>query len=183
MSRIQFLTEFKPSLVFLVKFVALYLIGNVLYGLFVTYYHPEADPVTRWVTDQSSAALHVFGFQTEVVPQPNKPNVILLLDGKGIISVYEGCNGLNIMIVFTAFLLAFGPLLGRTLLFWVCGTLLIHVANLVRVTVLFWVALAYPSSLYFLHKYFFTGFLYLIVFILWYVWIVPARPKANGKNV
>ncbi len=176
------ITEFKPALTFLVKFVVIYLVGNVLYGLFVTYYYPEADPVTQLVTDQSSGLLQLFGFDTEVVRNASKPHVALVLDGRAIISVYEGCNGLNVMIIFAAFLAAFGPVAKRTFYFWLAGTLAIHAFNLIRVIVLFWIAWEYPSRFYFLHKYFFTASLYMVVFILWYLWLVPLRMEFKKQD-
>lgn len=172
----KFLQEFKPAILFLVKFISLYLIGNIAYGLYITYFLPFPDPVTSWVTDQSSAILHVFGYNTQTSLQIGKPNVLVSLGGRSIIAVFEGCNGLNVMIIFIAFLIAFGPLNRKLAWFIPVGLVVIHAANLVRIIVLFFIALSFPDYLYFLHKYFFTAFLYLVVFIFWYFWVSRMQP-------
>lgn len=169
--------EFKPAILFLVKFIALYLIGNLVYGLYITAYSPFPDPVTMWVTEQSSTILHVFGYDTQTSIQIGKPNVLVSLDGKSIIAVFEGCNGLNVMIIFVAFIVSFGPLSKKTLWFIPLGLVAIHVFNLFRIIILFFIALSYPDYLYFLHKYFFTAFLYLVVFVFWYVWVINMQPN------
>jgi exosortase family protein XrtF len=175
------LQEFKPAIIFLVKFIALYLIGNVAYGLYITYFSPYPDPVTSWVTEQSSGILHLLGYNTETSIQIGKPNVLVSLEGKSIIAVFEGCNGLNVMIIFVAFLIAFGPLGKKILWFIPAGLIVVHLANLFRIIILFFIALSYPDYLYFLHKYFFTAFLYLIVFVFWYFWVSRMQPTKKSS--
>lgn len=174
--------EFRPSLYFLAKFLAVYLLGNLVYGLFITSYYPLPDPVTAWVTEQSSGILNLVGYETVTQVMVNKPNILVLLDGRSIIAVYEGCNGLNVVIVFMSFLVAFGPWKLRTFWFACGGLVVIHLANLLRVTVLFVIALRFPDQLYFLHKYFFTAFLYLVVFIMWYLWADKMKFRREGSK-
>src|SRR5690606_20854765 len=88
-----------------------------------------------------------------------------------ILAVYEGCNGINVMIIFVAFLLAFGPMVKAMLWFLPLGLFMIHMMNLVRITLLFWVSIYVESLMYFTHKYFFTATLYVVVFILWVWWV------------
>lgn len=177
----KFLQEFKPAILFLVKFISLYLIGNLVYGLYITSYAPFPDPVTSWVTEQSSAILHIFGYDTETSLQIGKPNVLVSLDGKSIIAVFEGCNGLNVMIIFVSFVLAFGPINKKLAGFMLSGLVAIHIANLVRIIVLFFIALSFPDYLYFLHKYFFTAFLYVVVFAFWYFWVSRMQPDKKAS--
>lgn len=171
------LKEFKPAIFFLARFIALYLVGNLVYGIYITYFSPYPDPVTSWVTEQSSGILHVLGYGTETSIQIGKPNVLISLNGRSIIAIFEGCNGLNVMIIFVAFLIAFGPVNKKNLWFILAGLLVIHLANLLRIIILFFIALSYPDYLYFLHKYFFTAFLYLIVFVFWYFWVSRMQPN------
>jgi exosortase/archaeosortase family protein len=51
------------------------------------------------------------------------------------------------------------------------GLVLIYAANLARVTGLFFIAEYWQEYFYYVHKYAFTAFIYLIVFILWWWWI------------
>jgi len=163
--------EFKPTILFLVKFIGLYLIANLIYGLFVTAYEPQPDPVTNLVSAQSGIILTAFGWPVETTPQTNKATTYIVYNQKPILAVYEGCNGLNVMIIFVSFLLAFGPYQKKLIWFTAIGVVLIHLANLGRLILLFWVSVYYEHYLYFTHKYIFTGGLFALVFVLWIVWI------------
>jgi exosortase family protein XrtF len=93
-------------------------------------------------------------------------------DGLVVINVYEGCNGINVIIVFVAFLVAFGGPPKSLVLFGIGGIVLIHLFNLARIAFLFFLALSNSRSFYYYHKYLFTATLYGVVFLLWAVWVL-----------
>ena len=163
--------EFLPTILFLVKFVGIYLVGNFLYGLYVTAYEPTPDPATRWVTGQTAVVLTVCGWPSDTNDRINKPITNLNYKGKNVLAVYEGCNGINVMIIFVAFLFAFGPISNALFWFIPLGLLIIHLVNLARITLLFWVSIYMTEYMYFMHKYFFTAILYVVVFVLWVWWV------------
>ncbi len=163
--------EFKPTILFLVKFVGIYVVANLFYGLYVTAYYPAPDPATRWVSLHTAGTLSLFGWETIVLDNATKPTTELVFEGNSILAVYEGCNGINVIIIFVAFLIAFGPLNKALGWFIPAGLFILHIINLARISLLFWVALYMPDFMYFTHKYFFTAILYVVVFILWIVWV------------
>jgi exosortase family protein XrtF len=163
--------EFKPTILFLGKFLGLYLAGNLLYGLFVTNFEPKPDPVTRLVSEQTGFVLTACGWPTDVYDHHKRATSLIRYDDREILAVYEGCNGLNTMIIFVAFLLAFGPVNKKLLWFIPLGILIIHVANLMRITLLFFVAEYRPDFMYIIHKYVFTATLYLVIFLMWVWWV------------
>jgi exosortase family protein XrtF len=169
--------EFKPTILFVVKFLGIYLIGNLLYGLFITSFHPAPDPVTDWVTHQTASILNLIDPPVFSYAKTDKPMVIIK-HLKPIVGVFEGCNGLNVVIVFLAFLLAFGPLNNKLIWFIPLGILIIHLSNLFRIGLLFFVSRDYPHQLYFFHKYLLTAFIYGVVFVLWFVWLRMNKLKA-----
>jgi exosortase family protein XrtF len=175
--------EFKPTILFLVKFLAIYLVGNLLYGVWITDWYPQVDPLTHHVTDQSAWVIRAMGHDVQIVDYEGKPTTYIKLRDNAIVSVYEGCNGFNVVIVFLAFLLAFGPFNRSMIWFLPLGILVIHVANLARIVLLFWVSLYQPHYLYFTHKYLFTAFIYLFVFLLWIAWVKKwAKPTPHGPS-
>ena len=171
MIRHQFLREFKPTIFFLAKFIVFYLCGNLLYGWYVANWHPIVDPFTSEVADQVSILLNFFGWETTVFNHATRPTSNLVLNNQAILAIYEGCNGLNVGIVFIAFLLAFGPISKKLYWFIPIGLLAIHLGNLLRVILLFLVSIKLPDFMYFAHKYLFTAFIYLVVFMLWIWWV------------
>lgn len=163
--------EFKPTILFLVKFIGMYVVANLLYGLYVTAYSPNPDPATRMVSQHTASALQVLGWPAITQDDIAKPTTQLICEGESVLAIYEGCNGINVMIIFVAFLIAFGPV-NRTLLWFVpVGLVILHAMNLLRIGLLFWVSLYMPKYMYFTHKYFFTAILFVVVFVLWIWWV------------
>ena len=167
--------EFKPALRFLLVFIGVYVAGNVAYGLFVEWYRPQPDPLTKWVTSQSALLLTTFSDPVSAVVSGRGPFVLLTKNDRTILSVFEGCNGLNVMIVFASFVVAFGGKARSIFLFILSGAFLLHLANLMRLVLLYQTALKRPALFYYFHKYLFTAVLYVVVFGLWYFWIERIR--------
>jgi exosortase family protein XrtF len=165
------LKEFKPTILFLVKFIGIYVVANLLYGIYVTAYSPGPDPITSLVSRQTAVALGVCGWPSTTIDNEKKPTTLLNHEGRSVLAIYEGCNGVNIMIIFVAFLFAFGPIGKPLWIFALVGILMIHLMNLLRISLLFWVVLYLPDFVYFVHKYLFTAMLFIFVFVLWIVWV------------
>jgi exosortase family protein XrtF len=165
------LKEFRPTAIFLAKFLGLYLAGNLLYGLYITSFYPRPDPVTGMVTNQTAFLLSACGWPVVTHSNEHKATTSIVYEGNGVLAVYEGCNGLNTMIIFLAFVFAFGAPTKRLIWFVPLGLLIIHLANLGRIGLLFVVSEYRPSYLYFTHKYLFTAVLYVVVFLLWVWWV------------
>ncbi|NOT76603.1 MAG: exosortase family protein XrtF [Cyclobacteriaceae bacterium] len=168
--------EFWPALRFVLIFAGVYFIGNILYGLYIEYYYPLADPMTIWVTHQVVFIVNLFGESASSVVSESEPIVYFRkLDeatgmSKTVLRVFEGCNGLNVVIVFIAFIVAFGGNVKRVMIFIASGCLILHFFNLLRIILLYYTALNRPHFFYYFHKYIFTAFLYLVVFGLWILW-------------
>jgi exosortase/archaeosortase family protein len=93
------------------------------------------------------------------------------LSGSGGVNLGAPCNGLSLMYVYAAFLLAF-PLSFRKKLPWlVLGLPLIQLLNLLRIVALLLLSLYRPTSLEFNHDYTFTLIMYGLIFLSWYVYI------------
>lgn len=167
----------KTIIFFLLKFVGLYIVLNTAYGFWIASYEPMPDPTTTLVTHHSVSMISLTEKNVTVGVPVGNPNVPVIDNGTAIIQVFEGCNGINVMIVFLSFVIAFTGTLKKTVWFVVAGLVLIYIANLFRVSLLYFVAKYYPDNLYFFHKYLFTGLLYILVFVLWYFWVTKIWPK------
>lgn len=175
------LKEFKPALIFLGKFLAIYFVGNILYGFYIESYENGPDPVTRVITAQTSGLLEIMGYDTGYEDVAGAGKVALEESGQVVLNVFEGCNGINVMIVFVAFLFAFGGPAKSMALFLPLGLIIIHLFNLLRITLLFLLAFNDSSRFYYYHKYFFTGTLYAVVFGLWALWVILFNEKRTIK--
>lgn len=171
----------KAILFFLLKFVGLYIVLNTIYAFWISGYHPLPDPLTKAVTHQTVALISIAEDDVTVGEALRSPNVPVRQNGKTIVSVFEGCNSLNVMFVFVSFIVAYTGTWKKTLWFGLLGLLLIYIFNLVRVGLLFFIAKYYPDNLYFFHKFLFTGFLYALVFLLWYLWVRKVWPEKKTQ--
>jgi exosortase family protein XrtF len=171
------LKEFKPTILFLVKFVGFYVITSILYGVYVEQARPQPDSATISVTNQTAAILRMIGRDVITVNHPTKPTTSIQYEGNGIVSVYEGCNGINVAIIFLCFLFAFGPINKKLAWYAPVGLLIIHLTNLGRILGLFYVVIYLPDAVYFTHKYLFTAVIYAVVFGLWLIWLRMSHSK------
>ena len=175
--RLGEIRRFLPALYFVGRFVGLYVVGNILYGWMVESYAPKPDPATAVVSEQTANLLSSVGYVTQTQQSVHGPYILLHWSEKNILAVYEGCNGLNVMIVFLSFLVGMGPYGKRMLWFVPFGLLIIHGMNLMRIGGLFFVAIYRPAEFYFIHKYLFTAVLYVVVFLLWIWWLRMSREQ------
>lgn len=180
---IELLREFKPALFFLGKFLAIYLLGNVLYGLFIESYGNRPDPLTAEVTEQTCWILNTLGETASMEYAQTNPFVALQSGGETVVSIFEGCNGVNVLIIFLAFLFAFGGSRFDMIWFGALGIMVVHLVNLGRIIFLYFIAQNNPANFYYFHKYFFTAILYVVVFTLWVFWIMRFQRNHVRKQV
>lgn len=134
------------------------------------------------VANHSSNLLNIFGVESYILPSTVIPNVSLLLNGNIVVNVYEGCNAINVSILFIAFLFAYKGSFKRTLIFSFIGLISIYLFNLLRVSGLFLVALYFPNHLYLMHKFVFTGVVYAFVFLLWFIWVYKINHRVHEED-
>lgn len=171
--------ELKPAFRFLGIFVGLYLGLNILYGVWIYSYNPQVDTVTSIVTRQSSVLLNLLGEETRTELIASAPSVSILNPSGVVVDVFEGCNGINVMIVFVSFIFAFGGQQKKIAWFLFLGIVIIYLANIIRVMTLYYVAQYWETYFYYVHKYVLTAFLYMLVFALWWIWI----EKVSGMSL
>ncbi len=107
---ISLVKEFKPAIVFLIRFLGIYFVLSILYGIYVESFGTNPDTVTIWVSEQTSGILQWFNLETSIYPRENVPKVALLLGERTVVNLYEGCNGLNVLVIFFSFLFAFAAI-------------------------------------------------------------------------
>src|SRR5436190_22132575 len=86
----------RTIILFIVKFIGLYLLLNTLYGFWYESYRPHADPLTSIVTRQSAWIISFIEPDISSQPSADEPEIAVRQSGKTVINVFEGCNGLNV---------------------------------------------------------------------------------------
>jgi exosortase family protein XrtF len=163
--------QYREAIIFLVKYLGVYVILNTAYSFYVKHYLPAPDPATIAVTATVTGILNIADSTVAYIVPITSANVPVTRSGVTIVEVFEGCNSINVIIVYIAFLVAFKGPLKLFFKYMLVGVISIFAINLLRVLALYEVALYFPEKLYFFHKFFFTGIIYAFVFMLWFLWV------------
>lgn len=186
--------DFKPTILFLLKFFGVYLICSFLYGFYIQQYdtaeQPITDPATRFVTNQCISTANLMGYNAEAIENDHinydsaeeQTYDSLWLNDTYAVSIEEGCNGVNLMIIFTAFVIGFGGRFLNMVIFIPAGIVFIHLANIGRLMLLSLLNVEWEGqAFHFFHKYGFTAIIYVAIFLLWYLWVMRFSGKLRKK--
>ncbi|WP_282123058.1 exosortase family protein XrtF [Algibacter mikhailovii] len=176
--------QYKAVIKFVFIFLITYVVLTMVYKFYLQYsegsnFYP--DYVTNLVALQTDNILHGLGFSSEVLPHETEPSMKIILNGKFVARVIEGCNGLSVIILFLSFIVAFSGKLKTTFFYILSGSVLIYVVNLIRIVILTIALYYYPEHREILHSVVFPAIIYGLVFLLWVFW-VNRFSKSNVKD-
>ncbi|ALJ05114.1 exosortase XrtF [Pseudalgibacter alginicilyticus] len=168
------LIKYNSVIKFILTFLIVYFSLSVAYKFYLDFsngskYYP--DYFTNLVAKQSQILLNEIGYNTQIAPHPNEPSIKLIVNNKYLARVIEGCNGISVIILFIAFIIAFSGKLKTTILYILVGSVLIYIINLIRIVILTLGLYHYPWHKEVLHAVIFPSIIYGMVFLLWMYWV------------
>ena len=170
----KYFKNYRPFLLFLLKFLGCYVILILFYQMYLNQFDPkvfETDGFTSLVASQTKTILLALGFNVELIPHLSEPSMRVLINGKAIVRIVEGCNAISIMILFVSFIISFSGKFWQTITFVFLGLLLIHVLNVFRIVLLTIGLLYHKKYEHLMHDIIFPLFIYGVVFGLWILWV------------
>lgn len=178
--------KYKSVIRFLVLFLGSYLLLSLLYNAYLYFGQSETwypDPITHLVAKQTSVLTSAYGYTAEITPHPNEASMKLIINGRYLARIVEGCNALSVMALFAAFIVAFHQRWKPTLLYIFVGAVLIYCANLFRIVLLAIALYEYPQYEEILHGVIFPAIIYGMVFLLWVLWVrrIPLNNKSDEQ--
>lgn len=132
-------------------------------------YYP--DYLTNLVAVQSQSLLQTFGYDANIAKHPDEPSMKLIIHGKFVARVVEGCNSISVIILFISFMIAFADKFKTTFLYILAGSVMIYIVNLLRIAILSIGLYHYPWRREELHTVIFPLIIYGMVFLLWMFWV------------
>jgi len=155
-------------------FLLVYGVLTFAYKLYLDYsdgseYYP--DYLTNLVAKQTDELLHVFGYDSQILKHPDEPSMKLIINGKYLARVVEGCNAISVIILFISFVISFAGKFKTTFFYILAGSVLIYVVNLLRIVILSVGLYHYPWRREELHTVIFPLIIYGMVFLLWMFWV------------
>lgn len=168
------LIKYKSVIRFIVTFLVVYGVLTTGYSFYLngsdgSKFYP--DYLTNLVAEQTKALLNGFGYETKVLPHPDEPSMKIVINGKYVARVIEGCNAISIIILFISFIVAFAGRWKSTLFYCFAGSILIYAFNLIRIVILSVGLYHYPWRQEIMHTVIFPMLIYGVVFLLWMVWV------------
>lgn len=182
---LELIKKYKPVLRFIITFLSVYIVLSIAYKFYLdlsdgSKFYP--DYLTHTVAKQSQDILNTFGYETIIEPHADEPTMKIIIRGKYVARVVEGCNSISIIILFISFIVAFSGKFKTTLFYVLAGSTLIYIVNLIRIVILSVGLFHYPWRREILHVVIFPAIIYGMVFVLWMVW-VNRFSNLNTKNV
>ena len=127
--------------------------------------------MTNLVARQTNALLNSIGYEANVLPHPDEASMKVIINGKFVARVIEGCNALSIIILFLSFIIAFAGRKKTTVLYCFAGAIILYAFNLIRIVILSAGLYHYPWRREILHNVIFPMLIYGTVFLLWMFWV------------
>ncbi len=166
--------HYKPFLLFLFKFLIVYLILTFGYQKYLAQFDAtqfEVDDVTELVANHTKQMLLFFNYDSSTSFHESQPAIKFFFNKKFIARIVEGCNAVSVILLFVTFVLAFTGKWKSTVFFIIVGTGIIYGLNVIRIALLVGLIYYYPSQEPLLHGVIFPLFIYGAVFLLWIIWV------------
>lgn len=170
----QLAKKYAAVIRFIFTFLGTYILFSFLYSLYLKEFSSEVfypDYLTHLVAVQSEAVVAALGYDSEVNSGAPEGTMHLMINGKFVARIIEGCNAASIIILFTSFMIAFFGKAKATISFILAGAVLIYITNILRIALMAVGIYEYPQQAFFLHSIAFPLVIYGAVFILWVLWI------------
>jgi exosortase/archaeosortase family protein len=158
-------------------FIKLAVLAAVWQSCYIFLLKPIRIPdkwITNIITAGSALLIKAFFSISKAVswtPVANQPAAVVQENGKNILLILDGCNGLDLMLIYLAFIILLPYPLKRKIIFGSAGIFVILLSNIIRCVALYWIYVHYNKSFDFNHHYVFTILMYLVIFAGWLLFI------------
>jgi exosortase family protein XrtF len=141
----------------------------------------DTDLLTKFselLSYQSNFILSIFNFDTstEIHGDIVISKILNFTDSHGV-WIGEPCNGIKIFGLFSIFIISFKGELKRKILYISFGILVLHLLNILRISILTYISAINPFLLDFNHNVTFQLIIYGAMLCLWYIWITKFSLK------
>ena len=156
---------------FLLKALFLFIIWKLLYQL-VLFPARVPDKQLTQITAGATAMLYTnllsnvnIDFKEEAIN--NSHRTIVFVDDKKIIGIADGCNGLELYVLYIGFLFCIPERFIKQSIYALGGIIIIFILNSFRCFGLVWLFLHHYSFADFAHHYLFKMIIYALIFLIW----------------
>ncbi len=166
----------RTIIIFLIKFFITYFVLSGVYSIYLKQTQEKVNffscsPITKTVANHVQQTAKILGYDAYVEQNSNELSMKLMLNGKYVSRIIEGCSSISIIILFLSFIIAFSGSLKATILFGLFGSVLIYIVNVLRIIALGVLYYKFPKYQEILHDLLFPAVIYGLTFVLWITWV------------
>ena len=170
---LELLSKYKKVVSFILIFSTVYFLFSLLYNIYIvntnTIYYP--DVVTYNVSWFTKEILEFWSYDIELEPDAIYKSQKLYFNNQLLFNIVEGCNGLSVIILFLAFVIALKSKPFMTLGYILLGSVSLYFMNILRLVILTLGYYYYPQQRHLMHDVFFPLIIYGLLLLLWIIWI------------
>ncbi|MEI6508503.1 MAG: exosortase family protein XrtF [Bacteroidota bacterium] len=162
----------KQLIKFLLFSVGLYLVWFVLYEFWLKNDGHLDQLITENITIIISWMLKLTGYDVHYTQAHKLGETFIFLNPNifPFLRVGASCNGLELFILFTIFIICYPGNAKVKLVYIIIGNIIIHLLNIFRNYILALMVLHQSTYFDLFHRYVFIFFVYGSIFILWMIW-------------
>ena len=168
----------KPILKFALRGLISFIIWESLYNIFLVPDRVIDKPLTElvgnitvWGLDKiyPNNDFYIKSIKLLIITdiEFESETIKLMMGNKKLIGIADGCNGLNLYILFIGFIIAFPSTTKKKITFGIAGILIVFSTNVLRCIGLSMIQIHYPHFMFYAHHYVFKIITYAVVFFLW----------------
>ena len=169
----ELLGKYKKVVNFILVFSVVYFLFSVLYNIYIAntnaIYYP--DIVTYNVSWFTKEILGIWAYDIKIEPDVIYRSQKLYFNNQPLFNIVEGCNGLSVIILFSAFVVALKSKLFNTIGYILFGVISLYFINIARLVLLTLGYYYYPQQKHVMHDVFFPLIIYGLLLLLWIIWI------------
>ncbi len=180
-SSLRFKSIPPPVRLFLIRALIFFIIWQTIYQFGLKPNRYLDHHVTRITAIATAYIITKTYKSTSVVSEP--PKDIISVNGVKIIGIADGCNGLELFVLYLAFLTCMPSTIARKFIFATFGILAIFGLNVLRCCSIAWLNINHPKYVDFAHHYAFTAIIYGFIFYMLTLFSKNILSKRNSESI
>jgi exosortase/archaeosortase family protein len=174
----------RSILFFFIKLLVLVTAWFVLYAIFLRPGRIIDRPLTNFITNAAANIINIVSPNTAPLSWQEEPvkkeKNVLIKEGKKVLGIQDACNGIDLMFIYVGIIILLPYSAKRKIIFSIAGIVIITLANIARVSILYYIYRYHNAAFEFSHHYFFTILMYVLIFYGWLLFI--KKGKVNEQS-
>jgi exosortase/archaeosortase family protein len=174
----------RSILFFFIKLLVLVTAWFVLYAIFLRPDRIIDRPLTNFITNAATNIINIVSPNTAPLSWQEEPvkkeKNVLIKEGKKVLGIQDACNGIDLMFIYVGIIILLPYSAKRKIIFSIAGIVIITLANIARVSILYYIYRYHNAAFEFSHHYFFTILMYVLIFYGWLLFI--KKGKVNEQS-